>query len=183
MITLHYTITKEDYVRFYTYMYWEKKSRQRVRWQNFLKQLVIILLFLSLLFFTNSLYFLGSVSPLFLIVIIGSTLLPIITGKQRLIKQAKSITDNPENESIFKEVVLTASDVEVNAKSELTQAIYNWKSFIKKIETEDFYFLFQNELQAIIIPKRTFKNNEEKSTFDKILSRNLTLEAELNDFK
>ena len=37
-------------------------------------------------------------------------------------------------------------------------------------------------MQAYLIPKRAFKNNEEKSAFDKILSRNLSLDAELNDF-
>jgi prepilin signal peptidase PulO-like enzyme (type II secretory pathway) len=181
MISLHYTITKEDYVSFYTYMYWDKKSRRKTRWRNLLKQLIIFLLFLSILFFSKSIYFLGKLSPIFLIFIVGSALFPLFTGKQKLVKQAERITENPENDSIFKDVILNASDADVNMRSELVQVTYNWKSFIKKIETADYYYLFQNELQAIIIPKRSFKNNEEKSTFDKILSRNLTLDAEVSD--
>ena len=52
---------------------------------------------------------------------------------------------------------------------------------MRKTETEAYWFLFVNGIQAIIIPKRIFGSKIEKAEFEKILLRNLSLEAEVND--
>jgi YcxB-like protein len=180
-LTLHYTITKEDYVSYYTYMYWDEPSRKRKRINNILKQVGIFSLVVSILFFSKVNIFINIFSlPVFVILLI-STFLPLLTGRSLMVKQANGLADNPDNESIFKEVMLNANDEKLFVKSTLIEAVYNWKAFIKKTETEKYYYLFQNSMQAIIIPKRAFINNEEKIAFDKILSRNLSLDAEIKD--
>ena len=180
-MTLNYTITKEDYVSYYTYMYWDEPLRKRKRINNILKQASIFFLVIAILFFTNVHGVLNLFSlPIFLL-IIGSTLLPLFTGKIQLAKQAADIADNPDNDSIFKKITLTILEDVLIVKSEMIESKFNWKGFTKKTEIDKYYYLFQNTMQAIIIPKRAFTNNEEKLAFDKILSRNLSLDAEIKD--
>jgi hypothetical protein len=162
-------------------MYWDEPSRKRKRINNILKQVFLFFLVISVLFFLNTHSLINIFSlPIFLL-ILGSTLLPLITGRSQMVKQASEIADDADNESIFKDILLSAEEYELVIKSVLVESKYNWKGFTKKTETEKYYYLFQNAMQAIIIPKRAFKNNEEKIAFDKILSRNLSLDAELKD--
>jgi hypothetical protein len=162
-------------------MYWDEPGGKRKRINNILKQVFVFFLVISILFFFNSNSLINIFSlPIFLL-ILGSTLLPLFTGRSQMVKQANEIADDPDNGSIFKEIVLSAEEYELVIKSVLVESKYNWKGFTKKTETEKYYYLFQNAMQAIIIPKRAFTNNEEKMAFDKILSRNLSLDAELKD--
>ena len=67
-----------------------------------------------------------------------------------------------------------------SVKNRFTETKYFWNAIIKKTETDTHYFLFENSLQAIIIPKRACKSEEEKLALRKVLSRNLSLDAEFN---
>jgi YcxB-like protein len=181
MITIKYTLSKEDYVEYFAYMYWDDKGRKKQRIKNVCKQLLYVLLFCSVLYFTGSF---GS-KPKFIILavflIFAVSLLPLISGRSDLESQAKAIADDPENGSIFLEMLMTISDNDFQVKNKLTETKYNWVAFVNKIETKNHYYLYENAMQAIIIPKRAFKNIEEQQAFDKILSRNLSLDAELKD--
>jgi hypothetical protein len=181
MITIQYTLSKDDYVSYFTYIYWDEKGRKRKRLKNLFKQLFFLLLFTLVMFYTGSFRSnLKFVVPI-LLLIFGTSTISFISGKSDLESQAKSIADNPENESLFLETFLNISDSELQIKNKLIASTYQWSAFVNKIETDTYYFLFENSLQAIVIPKRAFKNNDEKMAFDKILSRNLSLEAELKD--
>jgi hypothetical protein len=56
---------------------------------------------------------------------------------------------------------------------------FQWKSFIKKQENREYYFLFTSSMQAVIVPKRVFKNTDEKIQFEKLLSQYLSFDAEI----
>ncbi len=56
-----------------------------------------------------------------------------------------------------------------------------WKAVVRKTETETYFFLFINSIQAIIIPKRAFDNKDEKAEFKKMLSKHISLDAEIKD--
>jgi hypothetical protein len=162
-------------------MYWDEPSRKRKRINSILKQVGTFFLVVSILFFLNNRALINIFSLPIFILILGSTLLPLFTGRSQMVKQASEIADNPDNDSIFKAIILSAEENELVIKSALVESKYNWKGFTKKTETEKYFYLFQNAMQAIIIPKRAFKNIEEQQAFDKILSRNLSLDAELKD--
>jgi hypothetical protein len=162
-------------------MYWDEPSRKTKRVNNVLRQAGLFFLIASILFFTNAYIRLNLFSLPFLLIVLGSTFLPLITGRSVVTKQASEIADNPDNNSIFKEILLSVTEEELLVKSSLVESKFNWKGFTKKTEIKEYYYLFKNSMQAIIIPKRAFTNNEEKLAFDKILSRNLSLDAEIKD--
>jgi YcxB-like protein len=181
MITLNYTIEKQDYVAFYTYVNWNAKGRKKQLWKSILSQVSSVFVYGIILYswgnfgkHTNAVY-------LILFLILGLCFLPLINGKNQIMSQAIKIAGDPDNASFITNYSLIANETELQIKTPFTDSKINWRIFIKKIETDLHYFLFENAMQAIIIPKRAFANNEEKITFDKILSRNLSLDAEIKD--
>ncbi len=180
-MTLQYTLSKEDYVYYYTFMYWEATDRRKKRLKNALKQAIFFCLFSFVIFYSGIYGRINNISISVFILFFAAIFLPIITGRSQMVKQAEAITENPDNFSIFYESILTVTEMEIGVKNKIIDSKIKWSAIIKKIEIKDYYYLYLNAMQAIIIPKSAFKNNEEKLAFDKILSRNLSLEAELKD--
>lgn len=178
MVSLQYIISREDYISFYTHVFWEEgKKKRRI---NYIKQGGILIAFLIILYFAGGLGSFNSISIAIYALIFISTILPFFSGKLSVIKSAERITDNPENSNLFTEHKLSATDAELIVKNIFTETKYTWKAVIKKTETDTHYFLFENALQAIIIPKSACKSEEEKLALAKLFSRNISLEAEFN---
>jgi hypothetical protein len=178
MVSLQYTITKDDYVSFYSFVFWEEGKKKR-RF-NYLKQAFFLVLFLSVIYFAGGLGSFNTISITIYALIFLSVVMPLVSGKTNVIKSAEKIADNVQNVSLFTDYNLVATDADLFIKTSYAETKYFWKSIIKKAETDTHYFLFENGIQAIIIPKRAFKNEEEKVALSKILSRNLSLDAEFN---
>ncbi len=178
MVSLKYDITREDYISFYTHIYWEQGTKKRRI--NFLKQAGFLILFLVVLYFAGGLGSFNNFSIAIYALVFVSTLLPLISGRGSVQGNAERIADNPDNSSIFTAHHLTATDSELIIKTDFSETKYSWKSIIKKAETNTHYFLFENAFQAIIIPKSACKSEEEKLALAKVFSRNISLEAELN---
>ncbi len=178
MLSLQYDITKEDYISFYTFVFWEEGKRKRRL--NYVKQSVYLLLFLIVLYFVGGRGGFNYISIIIYGLIFFSVVLPLFNGKNSIIKNAEKITDDPDNASIFTKYNLVATDADLFIQNDFLQTTYFWKSIIKKSETDNHYFLFENAMQAIIIPKRACKNEEERVALRKILSRNLSMDAEFN---
>jgi YcxB-like protein len=181
MVTLNYDITKDAYIDFFEHIYWNNPKKRKTRIIKVVKQAILLSVFFAFINISGNYFHLIKFAIPIFILFLGLTFLPLITGKSDIKKQAETIADNPENESIFKKTTLIADDSLLTLKYELGELKYYWKAIIKKTETATYYYLFQNSMQAIIIPKSAFKNNEEKIAFDKILSRNLSLDAEIRD--
>jgi YcxB-like protein len=183
MLTLHYTITKDDYINYYIHVYNDEPELKKRILINTLKNSGVSLFYAILIGLAFGIRSIDKNIIPFLILLFFTTILPFFTRRNSLINEAKSFVDKDENENIFIENTLIASDADFQIKTKFCEVKYFWNAITKKSENKDYYFLYVSDSHAIIIPLRAFKNNEEKSTFDKILSRNLSLEAELNDFK
>ncbi len=181
MISLHYTVTKEDYGSFYTFVMWGASDRKKQRIKNILKQTGFVLVFLLVYYFAGGFTYINNTTIIIILLMFATSFIPLFGSKANIDKQIEEITEDIDNNSLFEETFLSASDTGLNIKTTAVDVKYEWIAIIKKNESPDYYFLFVNAMQAIIIPKRAFKNNEEKTAFDKILSRNLSFEAELKE--
>ena len=179
MITLNYALTKEDYVNYYTYVTWDAPENRKKRMIYYGKQIVPILLFLSAFYYTG----LFQRNSLFIMVIAGflllTTLLSLMSVRSNSVRVAEKVADDPSNSSIFLETELTFSETGITIKDEMKETRYQWKAFVKKQESNLYYFLFLNAIQAVIIPKKQLPNAELKSQLDKLLAQQLSFDAEL----
>jgi hypothetical protein len=181
LISLQYTITKEDYAAYYNYAMWSSPDRKKKRIYAILRQLGSAAFFLGIYYYS----FRNSYSTNTLLVAVAVflviSILSIFSTKNTLDKQLDEFIQNPDNANIFSDTFLTATDTDLKLQSEYFETKALWKAIVNKAETDSHYFLYINAVQAFIIPKRCFKNNEEKNAFDRILSRTLSLDAQIKE--
>ena len=179
MISIQYAITKEDYINYYTYVMWDAPENRRKRNYYYIRQLIPIALFVIAFYYTG----IFDRSSKFILLILGflviTSLLSLFGVRSNMAKQAEKVTDNPANSAIFLEVSMIVSETGISTKDTLTETKFQWKAFIKKQESDEYYFLFINAIQALIIPKRIFNNPAEKMEFEKLLSHHLSFDADL----
>ena len=176
MLCFEYTLTKNDYSNYYFFVTCDASGKKRYKY--FLRQLVSVLIFMSLFYYTG-LFNRGILFNSIAITLILLTFILSITGtKSSINKQSELITSDPDNESLFTRTVLTVSENGIVLKDEMKEWKFQWKAFVKKQENNDYYFLFYSSLEAIIIPKRIFKMSEEIS-FKELITRNLSFDAEI----
>ena len=178
MISLNYSISKEDYINYYTYVLWDSPANRKKRITYYTRQVIPLLLFIFAFYYTG----IFDRSSRFTLLIIGAIFLTSVFSfvgvRSNTLRSAEKITDDPNNSSIFQEITMTVSETGIIAKNALVESSYQWKSFIKKQESKDYYFLFTSSIQAMIIPKRIF-NKDERLQFEKLLSQQLSFDAEI----
>jgi hypothetical protein len=178
MLTLRYSLTKEDYNNYYTFVTWDAPGRQKKRSLYYLRQMGTIVLFTGVFFYTG-LFDRSSIFAFVVISVIVLTSVLSIAGVRTSIRQQASIiSDDPENASVFLPTTVTISEAGILLHDEYSERKYQWPAFTKKQENNDYYFLFYSSLEAIIIPKRVFATAE-KLLFEEMLLRFLSFDAEV----
>ena len=172
MVSLKYTLLKEDYVNYYAYILWDAPGNRKKRILHYAKQLVPIGLFLFAFYYTGILDRSSRFVLLIMVAILITALLSLFGLRSIMLKQGKKIADDPGNSSIFLETQLLANESGIILKDSLKELRYGWAAFIRKEENAACYMLFTSSLQGIIIPKRVFDANE-KAQFDKLLAQYL----------
>ena len=179
MVSLKYALTKEDYMNYYTYIMWDSPGNKRKRLMYYVRQILPILLFLAAFYYTGLLQRQSN----FILLIVGflflTTLLSVMGIRSNTMRQAEKIASEPDNDPIFLETQLTASEKGLQLSDSVSETHYQWKAVIRKLESRNYYFLFVNALQAIIIPKRVFHSADERLQFDRLLSQYLSFDAEV----
>jgi len=178
MLTLQYSLTKEDYNNYYVFVTWDAPGKQKKRGLYYLRQMGTIVLFTAVFFYTG-LFDRSSIFAFIVICFILLTSILSITGVRSSIRQqARNISDDPENAAIFISTTVNVSETGLLLKDEFSERKYHWLAFTKKQENNEYYFLFYSSLEAIIIPKRVFKQSEQ-ILFDNLLARFLSFDADL----
>ena len=180
MLSIKYAITKEDYINYYTYVMWDAPGKKKKRLIYYGKQSLPILIFLFAFYYTGLFHRPGNFILLIAGFLLITTLLSFMGVRNNTMKQAEAVADDPENGSVFLESNLLVSETGLLVKDDLKETKYQWGAIIKKLESRQYYFLFHNAMQAIIIPKRAFATAEEKIKFEKLLSQYLSLDAEVS---
>src|SRR4051794_28145299 len=103
MISLKYSISKEDYINYYAYVAWDAPENRKKRLWYYIKQVVPILLFLFAFYYTgiferNSKFILLILAFIFL-----TSALSLFGVRSNTIRQAEKVTEDPGNSSIFLE--------------------------------------------------------------------------------
>lgn len=179
MITLQYSVTKEDYVNYYSYVMWDAPERRKKRINYYIRQAIPLLVFIVAFYYTGIFERSNTFILIFLGFIFLTSFLSLFNVRSNTVRQAEKVADNPDNSSIFLDTSVIISDTGIAVKTSFSETKFQWASFIKKQENRDYYFLFINAMQALIIPKRVFVHPEEKAQFEKMLSQHLSFDAEL----
>jgi len=173
-LQLRFAITREDYLKFYLYMFWDSPQNKRKRNAYYLRQIIPLALFIFAFYYTG----VFDRNDVFILIVIGllvlTFVLSILNARSSTLRAAQKIADDNDNESIFSEKNMEVNDNGIFIKTDKLESNYRWDAFTKKIETADYYFLFTSGIYAIIIPKRVFNSSTDKTAFDKMLLQHLS---------
>lgn len=179
MISLTYAITREDYADYFTYVMWDSPEKASKRRRYYIKQLIPPLLFLVAFYFTG----LFNRTDSFILIIAGFLLLTMALSlmgvRTNLKKQSGTIYNDQGNSSMFEEKTIHMSESGILIQEAYVESKLQWKSFIKKMETDQHFYLFTSSVHALIIPKRVFNGEQQILQFKKLLSQYLSFDAEL----
>lgn len=178
MVTISYSLTREDYVNYYTYVLWDAPEKKKKRMLGYLKQAVPVVIFTLVLYFTGILQRSNTFTLVILGFIIITSLLSLAGIRSNTVKEAQKFAAEPLNSSFFLETTLTVSESGLITRDELLESRYKWNAFVRKLENDKYYFLFTSTVQAVIIPKKVLAADEKKY-IDKLLSQQLSIDAEL----
>lgn len=179
MISVRYAITAEDYSNYYMYMMWDAPERKKSRLKYYLRQILLNGGIIAILLYTQVFRYSSYTLYIYAGIILFMMLVQLLSGRANTKKQAEKIIDAEDNQSFFLETIYDISDAGIVRKDENEETKYQWKAFIKKEDTADYYFLFTSSMQAVIFPKRVFKTAEDKKQFEKLLSQHLSFDAEV----
>lgn len=179
MISVKYALTKDDYINYYLYMMWDAPERKKTRLRSYSRQVLLNGGLIAILFYTDVFRYSPTTLYIYTGVLVFMTLLQIFSARMNVKKQADKLASNKDNQAFFLEAQLDISEAGIVRKDENQESKTQWKAFIKKQETADYYFLFTSAIQAFIIPKRILKSAEEKHQLEKLLLQHLSFDAEL----
>lgn len=166
-------------MNYYLFMMWDAPERKKARLKYYGRQILVNGGIIAILLYTQ--FFRSNSSTLFIYVAILTviTILQLISGRINAKKQAEKITADEDNRSFFLETFYEINDTGITRKDENAETRFQWKAFVRKEETAEYYFLFISSVQALIFPKRVFKTMEERTQFEKLLSQHLSFDAEV----
>jgi len=179
MLSVKYSLTKEDYVNYYTYVMWDSPQKKRSKLKYYLRQAAITVLIIPVLIYSDIFKYNQFYLYIYLGIFIIATLLQVFSARNTIKRQAEKIANSANNRSIFLETQADISETGIHLRDELSETKFQWKAFVKKQENEAYYFLFINSIHAIIFPKHIFKTADDKNHFDKLLSEHLSFDAEV----
>jgi hypothetical protein len=179
MITLHYTLTKEDYVNFYLQVMWRSPEKRKRLIKNYIVKALLytgLLVFIKLSYNEDLLdtYFVFSVAIILLLFI-----MPIFRMAELYKKQVERTLKNPLNANFFRATQVIFSDTGIFTKNEFTETTYQWKGIVKKEENKEYYFLYINSEHAILIPKRALTIASDKPALEKLFAEHISFNAEV----
>lgn len=160
-------------------MMWDAPERKKARLKYYGRQILVNAVIIAILLYTQFFRSNSSNLIIYAVILVVITILQLVSGRINAKKQAEKITANKDNSSFFLETTYDISDTGIIRKDENIEARFQWSAFIRKEETEEYYFLFISSVQALIFPKRIFKTMEERKQFEKTLSLHLSFDAEV----
>lgn len=179
MVALTYSISKDDYVRFYTYMMWDSPQNAPKRRRYYVRQVIPPLLFLLAFYYTGILERSTEFKLLIVVFLAGTTVMSLLSNRSNIQRNAEKIADDPANAPMFAQRTVQASDSGLLVTEPYTETRYRWQAFTRKLENDRYYYLFTDAMQAIIIPKKSFSDATSLDRFGKLLSQHLSLDAEI----
>jgi hypothetical protein len=178
VIQFQYTITKEDYINFYTYVFWDAKENRKKRIYYYIRQLLPLAVFVFAFYYTGLLDRSGGFIYIVIGLLVVTSLLSFMNVRSNVTRSAEKLTENKENASLFEEKSIEISEKGIILKSALVESSYRWPSIIRKTETREYYYLYTSAIYALIIPKRCFPSPTDRANFDKLLVQQLSFQAD-----
>jgi len=184
MIILHYKLTEQEYLDYNFYTNWLASNKKPRRLIYYYLTPLLYLVIMGFLFYKPEKGGFDNISVT--IGLIGLIALMLVTRfriRGRFDKQILKMINTSPPDTVLPETELTISETGISGKTKIAEVKYPWNAFQKRITVNNCCYLYINAGHALVIPLRALKTVEEKEAFEKMLSEQLPLQAELPAMK
>ena len=175
---LDFSLTEDDIFKFNFYSGWgspEKKSYRIWYYIKFIAYAFFGVLFLIVISRKEPINF-PMLAGLAIIVGLSFSYFNIENTYKNHIRKLIS----PQHNSAFyvmRQMII--NETGITDKDENSETKYAWSAIIKKVENEEYFYLYLSSLHSIIIPQRVL-DQKQREELRLLLSRHLTLTAEID---
>jgi hypothetical protein len=179
MILIRFKLTEADLFNFNYYTQWAAPGNKSHRFNFYLSTFSIPLAFVVVIIVSER--FGAGIKNFFVLLTIAGAmgLFFIYNGIDRFKRRIQKLYSDENNFSFFTEKELTIDNSGIIERGENSESRINWRGIIKKVETKEYFYLYLNTVQAIIIPKSCL-NSDQTDKLRMVLSEHLSLKAEFN---
>lgn len=168
-----FDLTKEDLIKFYGYVWWFCPEKKLFRIKAKLRPgIIMVILFLLFLSFSGQINKLPIINIMIFSIFI--LFIPFLNIERsvllRLEKNLDVLLKDPKNKNLLGNRILEFDEENFYESLDDVKITYKY-SIIQKVEYyENTYFLFVNNISAIIIPNTAFNNDLELNKFKEIIN-------------
>jgi len=183
MLTIEFNLTEEDLFNF-SYLHWNSPGNSSHKFRYFFKSFIFSCFGASVLILFKVMYGDRVTMQDLLIVLsfgfLSAIIFTFLLIKRSLQRQVAKIAADPGNANMFYKTELLINSSGIVSTDVVSKLSYKWNAITKSRETKNYYLLYTNSIQAIIIPKKVLGNDELK-TLKQILTENINLSVQLNE--
>jgi hypothetical protein len=183
MLVIKYSLTPDDHYKFNYYRFWKSPSQKKVRIRFYVRWIFyMVLIFIAIHWLRQRPPTNQDLLVAVVLILIGGLSIPIVHSYS-LKRQIDKLLADEKNANYLAQTELTISYNGVYTKDDYEKSKYPWSTFVKKEESEFYYYLFLDSVRAITIPKRVFISQEERQEFELYLSKFFPVKAEFESLK
>ena len=179
MIIIRCTLTENDLFNFNYYTTWSAPDKRSFRVNYYLSCLLVPFAFAFILVLSQNkqtgLKELFAIAGIAFAAWIFLVLYSLGAFRKRI---RKFYSEKANSEFLLPKEIVIDNDGIID-RNEHSESKSSWRAFIKKVETREYFYLYSNGIQGLIIPKRHL-TQEEITEIKLLLSKNLSLQAEFN---
>jgi hypothetical protein len=178
MVSLKFNLTEEEFYQFNYYTTWQSPDRKGYRIRYFLRIFLLYAGVAAVYIITNhSSQLLIDFIIFGIIGLVYFLLIPYLVRKS-IRRRARDVLAQPENKHVLEESEIIIDDKGIVDKDKVSETRYDWEAIVRKAETKDSYYLYTNSYHAIVIPKRTMRDPQNRQELERLFNRHLPLSTE-----
>jgi YcxB-like protein len=176
-----YKLTEDEHADFDVYTSWHANWQKKTRLVYLINvfiycgiSMIATIAIMSKLFPTEN----NNYNTLGMILILLNLLITYICYNQAPIaikKKAIRLLRKEENHHLLDETEVTITEENIISIDNSSTTKYSWKSIVRYAVTKDFFYLYINTIQALVIPKRLLKDQREIEELDKFITEKIPL--------
>lgn len=179
MLSVTYQLSEEEYFDYNYFTAWTSPDRKKYRLYYYLKVLLLYGAVAGLYIFSNAnRQPVIDISVFGIIALVYFMLVPFLI-KRSIRRRVQYTLTQPENKNILESCEVILAETGIIDKDKESETRYNWEAIVKKAETPLSYFLYTNSHHAIVIPKRSLKNEGERRELQRLFDSHLPLSSDL----
>ena len=179
MLHLKYHLTEEEFFEYNYYTSWTAPDRKKYRAGYYLRFLLLYGAIATLYVAAGQNHWrVTDITVFGGIALVYLLLVPWLV-RRSVKNRARQFLQKPENQHVLSECEVILSDSGIVDKDRESESKYSWEAIVKTGETLNCHYLYTNSYHAIVIPKRTIRDQADKKELERLINTHLPLSADL----